>query len=129
MADTDMPEGFLTPCVSASESGSDEGGEEEAPPAALQRTESVSMAPTGAKTAKAPRKALSVNKKTPVKKTPVKRTMRRPYKSMLQEKLVSKQEIVQGRFDIAKKRFDVLQTQLERFNSEIALREVVVEGV
>ena len=129
-----------TACVSESETGSDavSDGEwdEEAPPA-LCREKSFSQ------TAKAPRKALPVKKKTPVKKTAVKktpvkktRTMRRPYKSMPQEKLVSKQEIVksrfdlaQSRFDLAKKRFEGLQTQLERLNSEIEVREVVGDFV
>jgi hypothetical protein len=124
MADMLQMQNLLTPCVSDSETGSDEREEEEAPPAALSRTKSFSVSPKGAKTAKAPRKAVGVNKKTPVKQT-----MRRPYKSMVQEKLVGKQEIVKSRVDIAKKRFEVLQTQLDRLNNEMALREVVVEGV
>jgi hypothetical protein len=132
MADMLQMQNLLTPCVSDSETGSDEREEEEAPPAALSRTKSFSVSPKGAKTAKAPRKATAKAPRKAVgvnKKTPVKQTMRRPYKSMVQEKLVGKQEIVKSRVDIAKKRFEVLQTQLDRLNNEMALREVVVEGV
>ena len=70
---------------------------------------------------KAPRKALAP------KKTPVKRTIRRPYKAMPLEKLTSKQEVTELRFNLIKSRFLRLQNQLERFNDEIALRGVVAE--
>jgi hypothetical protein len=127
---------LLTPCVSCSEeesqsgSSSDEEELPEAPPAALCRTKSVSQssAPVAKKPkAKSARKALAVKKapvkKAPVKKAPVKRTVRRPYKSMPQEKLVSKKQTAQGRFDVVKIKFDRLQSQLDRFNNEITLRE------
>jgi hypothetical protein len=121
---------LVTPCVSCSEesqsdSSSDEEELPEAPPAALCKTKSVSQssAPVAKKPkAKSARKALAV-KKVPVKKAPVKRTVRRPYKSMPQEKLVSKKQTAQGRFDVVKIKFDRLQSQLDRFNNEITLRE------
>jgi hypothetical protein len=106
-------------------------------PAALTKTKSVSKAPKTTGT-KAPRKAIALKKsatkkpkKTPVKKTsvkkaPVKRTVRRPYKSWTQEKLVSKKDMAQGRFDLVANRYNRLQTQLQRFTAEMELRDVVV---
>jgi hypothetical protein len=125
---------LVTPCVSCSEESQSDSSsdEEELPeaPAALCKTKSVSQssAPVAKKPkAKSAGKALAVKKvpvkKAPVKKAPVKRTVRRPYKSMPQEKLVSKKQTAQGRFDVVKIKFDRLQSQLDRFNNEITLRE------
>lgn len=50
------------------------------------------------------------------------RTVRRPYKSMKQKKLVAKQAIAHGRFEVVTKRMQTMQNQLERFNFELAIR-------
>jgi hypothetical protein len=68
------------------------------------------------KVKKAPRSAIA---KPKTKKT---RTVRRPYKSMMQSKLQDKQINSSMRFDVLKKRLDTLKTQLQRFNDELLVR-------
>jgi LPS O-antigen subunit length determinant protein (WzzB/FepE family) len=68
------------------------------------------------KVKKAPRDAMA---KTKIKKT---RTVRRPYKSMLQSKLQDKQLNSSMRFEVLKKRLETLKTQLQRFNAELLVR-------
>ena len=69
---------------------------------------------------KAPRKkAIKKEKAVKVKKP---RLIRRPYKSMDYEKLVTKQAVASGRFEVVSKRMTSTQNQLERFNYELAIR-------
>ena len=81
------------------------------------------------KAPKAPKKKTATPKgpkKVAVKKKVVKtkkpKTIRRPYKSMPQDKLETKQSVAFGRFEVASKRLSVIQGQLERFDYEIATR-------
>ena len=101
---------------------SEDDGEMEPTPVALPKTTA------------APKKKPAVKKPTvKVKKSPAarrplivkvkkSRTVRRPYKSMEQGKLEDKQSVAQTRFDVARKRLDVIQSQLTRFDHEIETR-------
>ncbi|KAJ1467083.1 hypothetical protein T484DRAFT_1756149 [Baffinella frigidus] len=104
-----------------SDSDGDDGADETAPPVVAAKV--VKTKTKGV--AKAPRKAPKEKKEKKEKTVKVKkpRTIRRPYKSMDQAKLVTKQAIASGRFEVVSKRMISTQNQLERFNYEIAVRK------
>jgi hypothetical protein len=94
----------------------------------------ISQATKSKKTVTKPKNAVKAPKKKAMKKVKevkVKkpRTIRRPYKSMEQEKLVAKQVIANARFEVASKRMTSTQNQLERFNYELAIRKDTPEGM
>jgi hypothetical protein len=102
--------------------------DEEEPPVTMLAPKKASKAPKEPK-AKAPKKKAAPKepKKTAVKvpKQKKPRTVRRPYKSMPQEKLEAKQLVAHGRFEVVSKRMGVIQGQLARFDHEIATREAM----
>lgn len=100
-----------------SESDGDEG--DEAPVAVVTKTKKPNTKAKGV--TKAPRKKAIKKEKTVKAKKP--RTIRRPYKSMDYDKLVTKQAIASGRFEVVSKRMISTQNQLERFNYELAIRK------
>lgn len=67
------------------------------------------------KTARAPRKAIS-HKKGSVPKP------RRPYKSMAQEKLVTKHQQAYEKASVARQRLEKLEIKVNRFDAELKLR-------
>jgi hypothetical protein len=107
----------------------EEEEEEPEPVMPLPKKKNKTAAPKTTAAPKPPRKkaAATVNNgATPkIKKT---RTVRRPYKSMAQDKLVAKQAVAHGRFEVVSKRMGVIQGQLLRFDHEIATRAAMLPG-
>ena len=92
---------------------SDEEQEQEIP---------VEVTPPLPKPPKAAPKKKAKKEKTTVSNVKKTRTVRRPYKSMAQDKLVAKQAVAHGRFEVASKRLGVIAGQLQRFDYELATR-------
>lgn len=107
-----------------SDSSSDE--EQEAPATKPLPKKTKTVAP---KAPRAPKKTKAVVAKKPPIKTKKTRTVRRPYKSMAQDKLVAKQAVAAGRFELANKRMGIIQCQLHRFDHEIATRAAMPPAV
>lgn len=70
---------------------------------------------------KSPRKALAVTFKTSGVPKP-----RRPYKSMVQSKLLMKHELFHGKLQLAQKRMENVKAKFDRFEAEIKLRSTAV---
>jgi outer membrane biosynthesis protein TonB len=106
-------------------SESESGEEEEVAPPLAEETKTKkppkAKATPKAKGEKIPRK--KAVKKEKIEKIKKPRTIRRPYKAMDLDKLVTKQAVASGRFDVVSKRMISTQNQLERFNYELAFRK------
>ena len=96
-----------------------EGGEEITPAPVVEETKTKKPRAK----AKPKPKGEKLPRKKAIKKEKKPRTIRRPYKSMDLDKLVTKQAIASGRFDVVSKRMISTQNQLERFNYELAVRK------
>jgi hypothetical protein len=57
-----------------------------------------------------------------------KRTMRRPYKSMAQDKLISKRVDLQAKLDVLRLRVDTWSCKVDKYNFELDARETSLAG-
>jgi hypothetical protein len=57
-----------------------------------------------------------------------KRTMRRPYKSMAQDKLISKRVDLQAKLDVLRTRVDTWSCKVDKYAFELDARETALAG-